>query len=129
MSTIIRPLAVVMFGLASIACAAQVPQGFSFQGVLYDSSQDPLTDADVTIRVEITADPSGSAEYVEDHDLTTGTSGLDSLTVGGGLVGSGSFAGIDWTATPKYIRVSADVDGSGNFMMTTAQELMSVLGY
>jgi hypothetical protein len=78
---------------------AQVPQGFSFQGVAFDDIGDPLSESEISIKIQIIdTDVNGVAVYSELHDITTSSQGLYSLQIGMGNTESGQFSDIEWLA-------------------------------
>lgn len=106
---------------------AQVPQGFSFQGVAFDDVGSPLDEVEISVRIEILdGDVNGVQLYAEVHDLTTSAQGLYTLSVGMGDVESGQFANIDWLADSKYIRVSIDYTEDGEYEVVGTNQFLSV---
>ena len=77
---------------------AQAPQGFNFQAVARDLSDNIIKDEFVSIRIWILADNSaGAPVYREIHQsVYTGVHGVMTLTIGNGQVDSGTFSAIDW---------------------------------
>ena len=106
---------------------AQVPQGFSFQGVAFDESGDPLNESEITVRIEIIdEDISGTSIYSELHEIVTSIQGLYSLSVGMGDVESGQFEDINWLENLKFIKVSIDDTGDGVFEVIGTNQFLSV---
>jgi hypothetical protein len=106
---------------------AQVPQGFSFQGVAFDDIGDPLSESEISIKIQIIdTDVNGVAVYSELHDITTSSQGLYSLQIGMGNTESGQFSDIEWLADLKFIRVSIDYDASGEYEVVGTNQFLSV---
>lgn len=120
----------IIFCLSLFICvnlSAQIPQGFSFQGVAYNEDSDPLADADISVRIEILdGDAMGTPVYSEVHDVTTSTSGLYALNVGFGTIEMGQFESIKWTEDLKFIMVSIDRDNTQNYTVVGVNQLLSV---
>jgi len=64
--------------------------------------------------------------YIERHFPLTNDNGLISIEIGGGTVVSGSFASIDWTNGPYFIKTETDLDGGANYTITGTSQLLSV---
>jgi len=108
-------------------CAAQAPQGFSFQSVIRDGSGDLVTGSPVGMQISLLQGSAiGTAVYVERHTPTTNANGLASITIGSGTVQSGTFATINWGAGPYYIKSETDPTGGTSYTISGTQQLMSV---
>jgi hypothetical protein len=76
-----------IFLVCAFAAFAQAPQKFNYQAVARNAQGSPLINQLVTIRASILAgSPSGNTVYSEIHSATTSTSGLFTLSIGGGVV-------------------------------------------
>ena len=109
---------------------AQVPDGFSYQAVARNSTGDPLIDANLLVRIAILSsiDPA-IVVWEEEHNVTTNSYGLFTLTVGSSDIKTdgqlGSFAEIDWSAGNYYIRPSVK-EGTGLWQVMEPAMIQSV---
>jgi hypothetical protein len=111
--------------ISSIVCAQQVPQKFSYQGVVRDDSDNLLSNQLVDFRFTIAGDVFGQQVfYQETQQVSTNQFGLVNLFVGDGVVLSGTFTAIPWGSQQIYFLIDLDI-GSG-FVPMGSQELVSV---
>ena len=111
--------------LITSSLLAQSPQGIPYQAVMRDNAGAPLVNTAVTVRFTLHQNEvSGAVEYQETQSLTTNAYGLINTQFGQGTAVQGTFAGIVWSNTTKFIQVEAN-DGSGYVDMGT-QQMMSV---
>lgn len=110
--------------------SAQSPQGFSYQAVATDSDGDELVESLIGLRLSILqGSPSGTAQWVETHQVNTDPFGLFTLTIGEGDPAGGaasSFAGIDWAEGPFFLAVEMDTGGGSNYQPVGTTQLLSV---
>ncbi len=105
--------------------AASVPAGIPYQAVIRDNAGAALTNTPVTVRFTLHENTtSGTTEYQETQSLTTNTLGLINTQFGAGTATQGTFAGINWSNTTKFIQVEANT-GAGYVDLGT-QQMMSV---
>jgi hypothetical protein len=105
--------------------AQSVPQGIPYQAMIRDNNGAALMNTPVTVRFSLRQDAiDGTVEYQETHNLTTNTFGLINTQFGTGTATQGTFAGINWSNTSKFIQVEANT-GAGYVDMGT-QQMMSV---
>jgi hypothetical protein len=121
-STIFYILAFV-FTLSSFA---QVPQKFNYQAVVRNNTGVIITNQNISVKAEILDSNINSVLYSETHAVTTNAQGLFSLQVGSGIVKSGLFVNIDWSAGNRYIRTSVDLTGGTNYQLMGTSQLLSV---
>ena len=113
--------------LISALIFSQSPDKFSYQAVVRNSAGELVKSKDVGFKISVLqGSAGGTAVYVETHTVATNTNGLATLEIGGGSVLSGTFANIDWSAGPYYIKTEADPAGGGSFTITGTSELLSV---
>jgi len=104
---------------------SQSPQGIPYQALIRDNAGAPLVNTAVTVRFTLHQNEvTGAVEYQETQSLTTNAYGLVNTQFGQGTAVQGTFAGIVWSNTTKFIQVEAN-DGSGYVDMGT-QQMMSV---
>ena len=108
--------------------AQTAPAAINYQAVLRESSGALMAAKDVRVRLTVHAGTAGgTTEYQETHSVTTSAQGLVNLQLGGGTAGTGTFAGIDWTAGAKYLQVEVlDLNGGSGYVDLGTQQLVSV---
>lgn len=88
----------------------QVPQGFNYQAIAFDSEGKPLENKTLQVRLIIKLDSlSNEIIWGEIHDpVITSSSGLFALVLGKGKrqkeSSAASFSGIDWTSGPRFLQ-------------------------
>ena len=98
--------------------------GITYQAVIYnpngeelpgvDNPYAPLTNQDICLQFGI-VDASGNVEYQEEVQVTTDAFGMVNLLIGTNTQTGGyaaDFAGIQWTADAKFLKVDLDIKGS-----------------
>ncbi|MBS1537106.1 MAG: tail fiber domain-containing protein [Bacteroidetes bacterium] len=117
----------VMAILLSTTAFAQAPNKMSYQAVIRNASNALITNKTITIQISILqSSVTGNAVYVETHTPLTNANGLATLEIGGGTVMSGSFAAIDWSKGPYFIKTETDPAGETNYSITGVSQLLSV---
>jgi hypothetical protein len=116
----------ILFILAAISLQSQIPNGFSYQAVAFNSSGAPVTSTTIGLKIDILADSAnGTLLYSEVHNPTTNTSGLYSLTIGKGTT-SGNWNNINWSNGNKFIKIGMDVTGGTSYTTIGSNQLLSV---
>lgn len=106
---------------------AQAPQKMSYQAVIRNSSNALVSSTAVGMRISILqTTASGTAVYVETQTATTNANGLVSIEIGAGTAVTGTFAGIDWSAGPYFIKTETDPAGGTSYSITGTSQLLSV---
>jgi len=98
--------------------------GITYQAVIYnpngeelpgvDNPYAPLTNQDVCLQFGI-IDADGNVEYQEEVQVTTDAFGMVNLLIGTNTQTGGyaaDFAGIQWTADAKFLKVDLDIKGT-----------------
>jgi hypothetical protein len=98
--------------------------GITYQAVIYnpngeelpgvDNPYAPLTNQDICLQFGI-VDASGNVEYQEQVQVTTDPFGMVNLLIGTNTQTGGytaDFAGIQWTADAKFLKVDLDIKGT-----------------
>ena len=101
------------------------PPGIPYQAEVRNENGEVLSNANVNVRFtlhELTAN--GTVSYQETQAITTNELGLFAATIGAGTPTQGTFAGINWSQTTKFLQVEVDT-GNGYITMGN-QQLMSV---
>jgi len=113
--------------LCATTLFAQAPEKFTYQAVVRNASNTLVTNTLVGVRVSILqGSATGNGVYVETQMPSTNANGLITLNIGDGNVVFGSFAGIDWSAGPYFLKTEIDPSGGNSYSVTTTQQLMSV---
>ena len=82
---------------------SQAPHRFKYQAVLRDGSGNIIASQNVPIQVTIhEGSATGTTKYQETFSPTTNQYGLVNLSIGAGVVVSGSFTSITW-GTNSYL--------------------------
>lgn len=110
---------------ATIAVFAQSPEMFNYQGVARDNGGNVLANQAIGLRLSV-QDGGGTDLYVETHSTTTNAFGLFNVSIGGGAVMSGSFAGIGWGSDSHHVKVEMDPAGGIAYVNMGVSQLLSV---
>jgi uncharacterized protein (TIGR02145 family) len=124
-----KKLFVLLFALIGISARsfAQAPEKLSYQAVIRNAGNGLVSNQTVGMRISILqGSASGSAVYAETQQGSTNASGLVTLEIGSGTVVSGSFAAINWTSGPYFIKTETDPEGGSNYSLTGTSQLLSV---
>jgi len=106
---------------------SQVPQKFSYQTIIRNSSNQLLVGQTVGIKISILqSSANGNAVYAETHTPQTNANGLATLEIGGGTLLSGNFANINWANGPFFVKTETDPNGGSNYTITNTSQLLSV---
>jgi len=106
---------------------AQAPEKMSYQAVVRDGSNALVTSTAVGMQLSILqGSASGTAVYVETQTPTSNANGLVSVEIGSGTVVSGTFATIDWSNGPYFIKTETDPTGGTSYTITGTSQLLSV---
>lgn len=107
-----------------VSASAQVPQKMSYQAVIRNSNKVLITNKTVSMIISILQN--NTPVYVELHTATTNDNGLVTVEIGNGIVLSGTFTGIDWSAGSHYIKTETDPTGGSDYSIVGQSELLSV---
>jgi hypothetical protein len=111
--------------LFTLTLHAQAPQGIPYQAVARTAQGDPVVNAPVQVRFSLREQTaSGTISYQEAQSPTTNDLGLFAASFGTGTASVGTFSGINWAQTVKFLQVEIDL-GQG-WVDMGAQQLMSV---
>jgi hypothetical protein len=106
---------------------AQAPQKMTYQSVVRNSSNTLVTNSSVGVKISVLqGTPTGAAQYVETHAVTTNANGLATLAIGSGTATFGSMSEINWALGPYFIKTETDPTGGSNYSIVSTSELMSV---
>ncbi|HCQ30141.1 MAG TPA: hypothetical protein DIU39_07635 [Flavobacteriales bacterium] len=120
-------LSAILFAALSLNSLAQSPEGFKYQAVVRDASQNVLPNQAVGVQITILqGSATGTVVYQETFSSTTNGYGLINLAIGNGTVVSGTFSTIDWSAGPYFIETAIDAAGGTNYAVMGTSQLLSV---
>lgn len=113
--------------LAISLTQAQVPQLVSYQAVARDLTGKVLSEKPISVQVEILQGSNqGTAVYTETHELTTTKTGTINLLIGGGNTQAGTFAEIDWSKAPYFLRLSIKQEKETEYTEVSNTQMVSV---
>ena len=117
---------ILCFILKSVIVFSQTtPPGIPYQAIARNANGTPYTNASLSVRFSLHEQTAtGTVSYAETKSLQTNDLGLFSTTFGSGTPIAGTFAGINWAQTTKFLQVEINL-GSAWVDMGT-QQLMSV---
>lgn len=126
--TLLLYLQFTLFTFVFCLAGAQTPQGFTYQALAVDAMGDPIRNQSLPVRITIQSESNGGTIFwFELFDgVTTNATGFFNLVVGMGTKISGTadtFADIDWTVSPKYIKTEIH---TGSWQNMGASALWSV---
>ena len=110
--------------LLSATIWAQSPQKMSYQAIIRNAS-DQLVTTQIGMQISIiqgTVD--GTVVYSEIQTPTPNINGLVTIEIGGG--NPGTFAAIDWSDGPYFIKTETDPAGGTSYTITGTSQLLSV---
>lgn len=120
-------ITIIVYQVISTSAFAQVPPKMSYQAVIRDTNNNLVTNTALGMRISILQGSSnGTPVYVETQTPTTNINGLATIEIGTGTVITGSFASINWAASPYFIKTETDPTGGTSYSITGNKELISV---
>ncbi|WP_455635910.1 Vir protein [Parabacteroides sp.] len=106
---------------------AQTPQLISYQAVARDLTGKVLSEKPISVQVEILQGGNqGTAVYTETHELTTTKTGTINLLIGGGNPSAGTFAEIDWSKAPYFLRLGMKQGKEAEYTEVSNTQMVSV---
>ena len=106
---------------------AQAPNRISYQAVMTDTSDLPILNSAVGIKISVLqGSSSGTPVFVETHSTTTNGIGLISLQIGSGTPMLGNIASINWATGPYFVKTETDPNGGTSYTIVGTSELLSV---
>ena len=115
-----RTLLLVAMIITTGVIVAQVPQTFSYQAVVRNSSSELVVDTEIGLRVSIL---DGVTEiYSEELTPTTNQNGLFSVSIGS----APGFDLIDWSLGNYFIKTEVDLDGGDDYTIIGTSSILSV---
>jgi hypothetical protein len=114
--------------LFSISAFAQ-NEGINFQGVARNAAGEVLVSQKVNLRLSILlGSETGTVAYMETRQVTTNPQGVFAVVVGDdkALTKSTNFSTINWTPSPKFIKVEMDPNAGTNYLVMGTSRLQAV---
>lgn len=106
---------------------AQAPQSFSYQAVVRGTNNILVSNKPVGMKISLLqGSENGNAVYSETHTPNSNENGLVSIEIGKGNIVNGTFATIDWSKGPFYVKTESDPNGGTNYTLITTSQLLSV---
>ncbi len=114
--------------LFHLQVSAQAPGKFNYQGIARSGTGAALANKTLGIKISILDGDNANAGvlYSETQSATTNASGLYNLAIGAGKAVQGTFAGIDWGAGDRFIKVEMDPEGGSAYVDLGTTQLLSV---
>jgi hypothetical protein len=113
--------------LLTASMFAQAPEKMSYQSVIRGANNSLVVNQSVRLRISILQGSiTGSAVYSEQHQTTTNSNGLVSISIGAGTSQTGSFSAINWENGPYFVKMEADPTGGTNYTVSGTSQLLSV---
>jgi hypothetical protein len=105
--------------------AQTIPPGIPYQAIARNVNGTPYVNANLTVRFSLhESTATGTVSYAETKSLQTNDLGLFSTTFGSGTPIIGTFAGINWAQTTKFLQV--EINFGSTWVDMGTQQLMSV---
>jgi hypothetical protein len=125
MKSILSFLLFFLINIAGVFSQSTVPPGIPYQAIARNANGTPYVNANLTVRFSLhESTATGTVSYSETKSLQTNDLGLFSTTFGSGTPITGTFAGINWSQTTKFLQVEINLGSTWVDMGT--QQLMSV---
>jgi hypothetical protein len=114
--------------LFSFSALAQ-NEGLNFQGVARNTAGEVLVSQKINLRLSILlGSETGTVAYVETRQVTTNPQGVFAVVVGDdkALTKSTNFSSINWTPSPKFIKVEMDPNAGSSYLVMGTSRLQAV---
>lgn len=115
--------------LISAAVAGQSPQKMSYQAVVRDAANHLVVNHPVGMQMSILQGSASGTEVYREVFLPnpqTNDNGLVTVEVGSGTPLSGTFATIDWSSGPYFLKTELDPSGGTSYTISGTSQLLSV---
>jgi hypothetical protein len=114
--------------LFSLTALAQ-NEGINFQGVARNTAGEVLVSQKINLRLSILlGSETGTVAYVETRQVTTNPQGVFAVVLGDdkALTKSTNFSTINWTPSPKFIKVEMDPNAGSSYLVMGTSRLQAV---
>jgi hypothetical protein len=123
--TFLSAFVTVLFSLSALA----QNEGINFQGVARNTAGEVLVSQKINLRLSILlGSETGAVAYMETRQVTTNPQGVFAVVVGDdkALTKSTNFSSINWTPSPKFIKVEMDPNAGANYLVMGTSRLQAV---
>ena len=120
---------VLVMLLFSTVLLAFVPpsQKLNYQAVVRNSSNALVSNQVVGMKISILfGSASGTVVYAETQTPTTNANGMINISIGSGVVVSGTYSTIEWGRGTHFLKTEIDPTGGTAYSITSTSELLSV---
>ncbi|MDZ4708766.1 MAG: hypothetical protein SH818_10245 [Saprospiraceae bacterium] len=118
---------VIILLFAGILANGQVPQSFSYQGLIRTQENKPVANTIIALRMLIVKEfEDGEVVYQEEHKVRTDSFGVFSIRIGEGKNVLGAIENIDWSENVFFLRTEADINGGSMYKEIGATPFQSV---
>jgi hypothetical protein len=121
-------LSVFVTLLFSLSAFAQT-EGLNFQGVARNTTGEVLVNQKINLRLSILlGSETGTVAYMETRQVTTNPQGVFAVVLGDdkALTKSTNFSSINWTPSPKFIKVEMDPNAGSSYLVMGTSRLQAV---
>ena len=118
-----------IFIFVSFVTNLNAQSGLNFQGVARNLNNVIISSQDITLRLSILKGAAtGTPEYVEVRQVKTNAQGLFTAVIGDKETIStvGKFLDIDWSLSPKFLKIEMDPAAGNNFITMGTTEFQYV---
>lgn len=116
-------LAILLAFIFAGNLTAQTPEQLSYQAIVRNSNDQLVSNKTIGLKVTILkGSESGEVVYQEILSPTTNVNGLLNIKIGS----QAGFSTIDWANGPYFIKTEVDIEGNGNYTITTVAQILSV---
>ena len=108
----------ILCSISSITLVAQIPNAFNYQAVARDAKGQILENKNISVRITIHRDHSGSTKaiFTEEFKVSTSDLGVFNLQIGKGNPTLGRFSSIKWNQENDLgVKVELDINGGSNY--------------
>ncbi len=117
----------IVAGNFPITLKAQSPEKISYQALVRDANNTLISNKTIGMQISILQNSVlGTAVYMEKHNPLSNENGLVTLEIGSGSLLAGSFADIDWSEGPYFLKTEMDPLGGSNYTVSGVVQLLSV---
>ena len=113
--------------LLTLSMYAQSPEAINYQAVVRDGSGNIVANQSIGVQISILqTTATGTVIFSESFTKTSNDFGLINLAIGMGTATTGTFAGIDWSTGPYFVKTAVDVTGGTSYVDMGTSQLLSV---
>jgi len=113
--------------LLTLSMYAQSPEAINYQAVVRDGSGNIIANQSIGVQISILqTTATGTVIFSETFTKTSNGFGLINLAIGTGTATTGTFAGIDWSTGPYFVKTAVDVTGGSSYVDMGTSQLLSV---